>query len=526
MSTLYRKYRPQNFDDVVGQEHIIQTLKNEIATEKQAQGFLFSGPRGIGKTTTARLLAKALNCENRKKGEPQPCGKCKACEEIALGKNIDVIEIDAASHTGVDNVRENIIENAQFKPTKSKYKVFIIDEVHMLSTSAFNALLKILEEPPTHVVFILATTELHKIPATIVSRCQRFNFGKIPYEQMFKRLEKIADLEKVKIDKHVYSRIINKSDGCLRDAESLLGQILSLGDKKISEEDVSIVLPNSNEDQILNFIKNLNQKNTAENIELIDQLVNDGVNLSQFMIDLLEMMRAVLIAQNGQLEKYHFDYSKEAEKEIKSIAKEIESQKLLNLIDRTLVRKQEIKYSPIPQLPLEMLAVEQIADSRRQKTEDKSQTTDKNDDNNDTTFGSGSAPPADKKEKKEESRVRTSVRTAVSKITKKYNIKTSLKEVEEKWHEIKQKFSEKFHAVGIVLEMASLKEINSRGLRISVPFSLHKDKLDDKQVKNHFENILQECFGEKIPVLCEVEAEQPTDNINELAAEFGGEILT
>ena len=192
MPTIYRKYRPQKFSEVTGQEHIIKTIAGEIASGQIAHAYLFSGPRGTGKTTTARLLAKALNCEKRSEGNSEPCDNCLSCEEITGNRSIDVIEIDAASHTGVDNVRENIIDNAQFKPTKSKYKIFIIDEVHMLSTSAFNALLKTLEEPPAHVIFILATTELHKLPSTIISRCQRFNFHKIPTEQMRARLNALT----------------------------------------------------------------------------------------------------------------------------------------------------------------------------------------------------------------------------------------------------------------------------------------------------------------------------------------------
>ena len=207
MPTLYRKYRPQKFAQVTGQEHIITTIVNEIATGQVAHAYLFSGPRGTGKTTTARLLAKAVNCETRANGASEPCDTCLSCVEISAGRNIDVIEIDAASHTGVDNVRENIIDNAQFKPTKSKWKVFIIDEVHMLSTSAFNALLKTLEEPPAHVIFILATTELHKLPLTIISRCQRFNFHKIPLEQMRARLQELASSEEVKIDDEVMESV-------------------------------------------------------------------------------------------------------------------------------------------------------------------------------------------------------------------------------------------------------------------------------------------------------------------------------
>ena len=358
MNTIYRKYRPQTFADVIGQGHITQTIENELKLGRTAHAYLFSGPRGVGKTTTARLLAKALNCENRTDKKSEPCEKCSSCTEITNGRNIDVIEIDAASHTGVDNVRENIIDNAKFKPTKSKYKIFIIDEVHMLSTSAFNALLKTLEEPPTHVVFILATTELHKLPATIISRCERFNFQKISFDNMLTRLQSILSQEKVKIETAVLKRIINKSDGCLRDAESLLGQILSLGQKEINEKDVSLILPNSNTDSTLQFIENIIAQETSRSLKLLESLVNDGVNLNQFSIDVLEVLRIMMITQIDPNKNFNLDYSQKEEEKIKKLAKDITAENLITLIEKTLMRKQEIKNSPIPQLPLEMLVIE------------------------------------------------------------------------------------------------------------------------------------------------------------------------
>lgn len=203
MATLYRKYRPQTFAEAVGQNHIKLTIQSELATDKIAHAYLFCGPRAVGKTTFARLVAKAINCLNRQEGSFEPCDKCESCQEIVLGRALDIIEIDAASNTGVDNVRDNIIASARVSPSKSKYKVFIIDEVHMLSISAFNALLKILEEPPKRVVFILCTTETHKVPATIISRCERFDFKRIGLVDIVKKLSHIVREEKVKVDKDI-----------------------------------------------------------------------------------------------------------------------------------------------------------------------------------------------------------------------------------------------------------------------------------------------------------------------------------
>src|SRR3989339_1549320 len=199
METLYRKYRPQKFSDLIGQDHIGKVLEGELATGRIAHAYIFSGPRGVGKTTVARIFARALNCENRKDGASEPCQTCDACKDILQGSAMDVIEIDAASNTGVDHVREHIIENSRFAPTRLKYKIFIIDEVHMLSGSAFNALLKTLEEPPAHVVFMMATTELHKVPDTIISRCQRFAFLRIELPAIVNLLKTVVQAEKIKL---------------------------------------------------------------------------------------------------------------------------------------------------------------------------------------------------------------------------------------------------------------------------------------------------------------------------------------
>jgi len=222
MSTLYRDYRPQNFSEVLGQNHIKITLQNEIAAGKLAQAFLFCGPRAVGKTTLARVLAKTVNCQDRPKGDPEPCNHCASCQAITQGKNLDVVEIDAASNTGVDNVRENIINFSRLAPASSNYKVFIIDEVHMLSISAFNALLKIIEEPPRYVIFILCTTEIQKVPATIISRCERFDFKRISVADIVKKLTLIANRENIQIDPEVLEAVARRSGGHLRDAESLL----------------------------------------------------------------------------------------------------------------------------------------------------------------------------------------------------------------------------------------------------------------------------------------------------------------
>src|SRR3989338_3756855 len=358
---LYHTYRPQTFADVVGQEHIVKTITNQIASGRVAHAYLFTGARGLGKTTTARLIAKALNCANRKAGTFEPCDSCDSCQEIRGSRAIDVIEIDAASQTGVDNVRENIIESARFQPTKSPYKVFIIDEVHMLSTSAFNALLKTLEEPPEHVVLILATTEPHKIPDTIISRCQRFDFKKVAYDTMKQHLEMIAKAEKIKVDSDVADRIINKSDGCVRDAVSLLDQIMATGEQHITADTASLVLPTARVDETLRFVRSLILKNAADGLGLMNALAGEGTHFVHFADDAIELLRLMMIGKATGGKAPVADLSQDAQNELNGLGKSIENADLVRLIDLVMKRRQEIQSSPLPQLPLEMAVVEWTA---------------------------------------------------------------------------------------------------------------------------------------------------------------------
>jgi DNA polymerase-3 subunit gamma/tau len=304
MATLYRKYRPQTLSEIVGQNHIKLTLEHELKANKLAHAYLFCGPRAVGKTTLARVLAKALNCLERKEGEAEPCDHCLACNDIVAGRAIDMIEIDAASHTGVDNVRENVIASARVQPSSLKYKIFIIDEVHMLSTAAFNALLKIMEEPPEHVVFVLCTTEVHKIPTTIISRCQRFDFKKISISDIVKKLERIVETEKIEVDKAVLESIARHSGGHMRDAESLLGQIISLAEPEtegerilVKMEDADLIIPRNDLREVMNLLEFVIKKDAGSAINLINKVLYDGFDLKIFNADALEILRQALLTK-------------------------------------------------------------------------------------------------------------------------------------------------------------------------------------------------------------------------------------
>ncbi len=291
-----RKFRPQTFEEVVGQDTITTTLTNAVRQERVPQSFLFSGPRGVGKTSTARILAKALNCV--KGPTTEPCGKCLSCKEIEQGNSMDVLEIDGASNRGIEEIR-NLRETVKYKPSAGKYKIYIIDEVHMLTPEAFNALLKTLEEPPPHVKFIFATTESHKVPLTILSRCQRFQFKRIPVPEVVEKLEKIAQEEKLKCGKNALFLIAKATDGALRDAESLLDQLASYSDGKIKEEDVLTLLGLASDETFLTVLSAIREQKGGEVFLIVKKLYEDGGDLTQFAKGLFEIFRHLLVLKTA-----------------------------------------------------------------------------------------------------------------------------------------------------------------------------------------------------------------------------------
>ena len=295
---LYLKWRPQRFEDVVGQEHVTTTLKNALRSGRVSHAYLFSGPRGTGKTTMARLLAKAVNCLDEDVNR-RPCNECHICLSINQGRLLDLIEMDAASHTGVDNVREAIRDKVGFRPTEARFKVYVIDEVHMLSTSAFNALLKTLEEPPEHVIFCLATTEPQKILPTILSRCQQFEFRRIGLSALVARLQYISDQEGSRVEPDALQLMARMSAGCARDAISLLDQITTYGDEVISVERVRTVLGLSEEAVIYELLGHLAAHDVARGLDVIGQVVERGAGLRQFAQQVIEHLREILLLRVG-----------------------------------------------------------------------------------------------------------------------------------------------------------------------------------------------------------------------------------
>jgi DNA polymerase III subunit gamma/tau len=351
---LARKYRPKNFNDVVGQEHVTQTLVNGMLAGRISHAYLFSGPRGVGKTTAARILARSLNCINGP--TDKPCEKCNACIEILEGSAMDVVEIDGASNRGIDEIR-SLRDNVKFASVNLKYKVYIIDEVHMLTEQAFNALLKTLEEPPAHVVFIFATTELHKIPETILSRCQKFNFKLVAVPKIINHLKNILDQEKIEYDPEALELVAKASQGSIRDALSLLDQVISYSPKKVGQIETQFILGVVNQETLFKITDSIIQSNSFELLNILNNIFNEGYDSEQIMKDLREHYRTLMLVKIDPKMEDVLNVTIENLKQFKEQSSKITLGKILRDLKILSSSINEMKWSDYPKLVFEICLV-------------------------------------------------------------------------------------------------------------------------------------------------------------------------
>ena len=347
-----RKYRPLTFDQVIGQKAVVQTLKNAITLNRIGHAYLFSGMRGVGKTTVARILAKALNCESGP--TPNPCNKCQFCMAINEDRAVDVLEIDGASNRGIDEVR-SLREGIQYRPIQSRYRVIIIDEVHMLTNEAFNALLKTLEEPPPHTVFIFATTEFHKVPATILSRCQHFEFRRISNQEIINHLKFIANEEGIKISPFSINLIAQKAEGSLRDAQSLLDQVVAFSGEEVKDEDVKEVLGLMDREILISVVKAIIEGNSKKIFPLIDEIINHGYDLRYFYRELIEFLRNLLLIKTAPESEELLEIGEEDIENIRKLVEKIGEDDIFRYLSLLQQHEMGLKHSSHPRIYLEIV---------------------------------------------------------------------------------------------------------------------------------------------------------------------------
>lgn len=500
---LYRKYRPKVFAEVINQESVKTILQNAVRFGRISHAYLFTGPRGVGKTTIARILARAVNCANPIDGEPDMI--CQSCQLAGAGRFLDLVEIDAASYTGVDNIRE-IIEHVRFAPAQGKYKVFIIDEVHMLSKAAFNALLKTLEEPPAHAIFILATTEIHKVPATIISRVQRFDFKRIGQRDILKLFETVMGDIGVNIPEEALKVIAEAADGSFRDALSILDQILSLGGSEISVGQVEEILGVTRMSASQKLVEYLANRKAAEAGKFVRDLAFEGRDLVQFVKATLEYLRILLYVKIDVEKVETLGVTDEEGQKLLAQAREIETPRLLEIIKKILEAYREMKQSPIPELPVltAVLSLTGEAATMHAKKEILSAP---------AQTPAATASPLDRPEP-----------AAPSYVTRDSDDIIDLGLIVERWAEVLGKVKDYNQSLLSSLRLGRIVGIAGKDLTIAFPYSFHRDMIDARKNRIVVEQVLEDTFGQKINVKVHLERDlgKNSDLLGEAMKVLGG----
>lgn len=527
-STLYRKYRPAIFREVIGQKHVVQTLKNAVKSGRIDQAYLFTGPRGTGKTSIARIYAKTVNCAANLK-TAEPCLKCESCKTINDGRALDIIEIDAASNTGVDNIRE-LREAVMLPPSALKYKIYIIDEVHMLSDNAFNALLKTLEEPPARVIFILATTEVHKIPETILSRVQRFDFTRLTVEEIVKRLEEISKLEKVKVDRKALEIIATHSEGGMRNAESLLGQIIALEDKKITTKEVEFLLGTISEKELSDFVSMIIENDISKAFSKISDLREAGIDFKNFGKSLLNYLRQMLILKiNPELgKKLSYELTKERLMKINNQINKIELKEILEFINTLQENIEKFRNSPIPQLFLEVSLAKNINRHQIFATPVKNTQTILASNNSDNPMDRKNPMLTTKIAKKEENKKKVLTQKSKSENSEEINL------IQSRWPDIIKSLKNYNHSLSYVLKMSQPMLIEGKYLILRTKYSFYHDKISDTQNRLTIEKAIDNITGIQLKIKTVVEKDfssqypnfkEKKSLLEEAVDIFGGKII-
>ncbi len=516
------KWRPQDFESIIGQDHIVGTLKNAIGKDRLAHAYLFAGPRGVGKTSTARILAKALNC---KEGPTlKPCQKCSSCLEINQGRSLDVIEIDGASNRGIDEIRA-LRENVKFSPTQGKYKVYIIDEVHQITPDGFNALLKTLEEPPAFVKFIFATTHPQKVMPTIISRCQRMDFRRITVIEIIAQLEKIVRQENIVVDKEVLAAVARSSDGSLRDAESVLDQLVSFSKENISLKDAISVLGMVEQDVLFALTDQIIQKDPGAALKLFNEIVDDGKDAGVFLVNLIEHFRNLMVAKVSQGDAKLVDLPQEICDRLFKQSQLMSLEEIFTAFNILIATQEMTKRLDSQRIPLEISLV-RLAHNR---LESRGLAADKGQPNLSSAVNPKTTSlPSEKKEQPEQAQ------KEIMKNIPQQIVSVSLENVKDAWGGIVNNLSKIKMSVSTYLSEGEPTKVQGELITVAFPksCSLHKESLDRKENKAMVEKAVSELCNADLRVnfILVAEMKQNTDArsnpfIKSALEMFGGRVV-